>query len=71
MDEFNVETAAVLDQGGVEYSAVDAAMPLEELMAALEAMKEEGVTHVLMASGNYRGAQWQRMTADWSWASEA
>jgi len=70
MDEFNLETTAVLGGGGVEYSAKDAAVSLEDLIAALEEMRDEGVTHVVMASGNYRGAQWARVSANWSWASE-
>lgn len=70
MDNFNIETVAVLAGGNVEYSAEEAATPLEDLIAALEDMREEGVTHVVMSSGNYRGAQWARVNADWSWASD-
>lgn len=70
MPDFDLETTAVLGGGGVEYSAEEAATPLEDLIAALEEMRNDGVTHVVMASGNYRGAQWASVRSDWSWASE-
>lgn len=70
MTEINKETTAVLAGGGVEYGIEDAAIEIEELIATLEAMKEDGVEHVVMASGNYRGAQWASIRGDWSWASE-
>jgi hypothetical protein len=71
MDEFNKETTAVLGGGGVEYSIEAAATPIDELIAALEEMKEDGVEHVVMSSGNYRGAQWASVRPDWSWASDS
>ena len=70
MSEFNKETTAVLAGGGVEYAIEEAAIEIDELIATLEAMKEDGVEHVVMSSGNYRGAQWASIRGDWSWASE-
>jgi pyruvate-formate lyase-activating enzyme len=69
-ENVNKETTAVLAGGGVEYSIDEAAIEIDELIATLEAMKEDGVEHVVMSSGNYRGAQWSSIRGDWSWASE-
>lgn len=70
MSDINKETTAVLAGGGVEYDIAEAAIEIDELIATLEAMKEDGVEHVVMSSGNYRGAQWASIRGDWSWASE-
>jgi len=70
MSEFSKGNAVVLAGGGVEYSAEEAATPIDELIAALEDAKSEGAEFVLMASGNYRGAQWASVRPDWSWADE-
>jgi diketogulonate reductase-like aldo/keto reductase len=47
--------------GDVEYSPEDARLDIDELISALEEMKEEGATHVVGLSGNYRGAKYQRL----------
>ena len=67
---FSKSNTAVLGGGGVEYTIEEAATPIDELIAALEEMKADGVEHVVMSSGNYRGAQWASLAADWSWAEE-
>ena len=69
-NEINPETTAVLAGGGVEYSLADAAIEIDDLIEALEDMKNEGVTHVVQASGNYRGARWARVSARWSMAED-
>lgn len=67
---FDRETTVVLAGGGVEYDAEKAAVDIDDLIAALESAKDDGATHVVMSSGNYRGAQWASLRADYSWASE-
>jgi hypothetical protein len=52
---------ATMSAGSVEYGKADAEVSIDELIEALEAAKEDGATHVLGTSGNYRGAQWVRL----------
>lgn len=70
LNEINPETTAVLGGGRVEYSMAEAAVSLDELARTIEQMRDEGVTHVVMSSGNHRGAKWASITTNWSWASE-
>lgn len=53
-----------IDAGSVEYDKSKAAVDIDELIEALEAAKEDGVTDIVGLSGNYRGAQYVRMSAD-------
>lgn len=52
---------ALISAGSVEYSKEDAEVSIDELIAQLERAKEDGATHVLGLSGNYRGAQYVRL----------
>lgn len=52
---------AFMDAGSVEYSREDARIDIDELIAELEQLKEDGVTHVIGLSGNYRGAEYVRL----------
>lgn len=52
---------ATISAGSVEYSKTEAEVSIDEFIAALEAAKEDGATHVLGLSGNYRGAQYVRL----------
>lgn len=52
---------ATMSAGSVEYGKADAEVSIDELIEALEAAKEDGATHVLGLSGNYRGAQYVRL----------
>lgn len=63
----DIKTTAILAAGSVEYSKDEAEVRIEELIGMLEEMKSEGVTHLVMSSGNYRGAQWQNISTDWSY----
>lgn len=50
----------VLEGGDVCYSAHDGAEDINEMIRYLEKLRgEEGVTQVVLSSGNYRGAQYQ------------
>jgi pyruvate-formate lyase-activating enzyme len=66
------QTTITLSAGSVEYSLDEAAVPIEELIALLEEAKEDGATHVVGTSGNYRGAQWVRLGGHfgYGWADE-
>lgn len=63
-------TTAVIGGGSVEYSLHEAAVPIQEMIDALLEAQEDGATHVVAASGNYRGAQWERLSTHWTWADE-
>ena len=54
-------TAVFLSGGAVEYDYKQATVEIDDLIQALEEMKEQGAQYVTMSSGNYRGAQWQRI----------
>lgn len=52
---------AIISAGSVEYSKSKARVDIDELIDQLQQAKEDGATHVLATSGNYRGAQWVRL----------
>lgn len=52
---------AYISAGSVEYSKDEAEVSIDEFIAALEQAKEDGATHVVGLSGNYRGAQYVRL----------
>lgn len=56
--------------GNVEYSAKEAAVGIDEMIEALESAKEDGATHVVGFSGNYRGAQYTRLGLDFEFLEE-
>ena len=60
----------ILAGGRVEYDLAEASVEIGELIDALERAREDGATHVAMASGNYRGASWASVGTDWSWADD-
>jgi len=66
----NPENTITLNAGNVEYSLEEAAMPIADMIELLESAKSEGATHVVGASGNYRGAQWVRLGTMYGWADE-
>lgn len=53
---------ATIGAGSVEYSKTEAEYDINEFIAALEQAREDGATHVLGLSGNYRGAQYVRLS---------
>ena len=52
---------AYMSAGSVEYNRYEARLDIDELIAELEQAKEDGATHVIGLSGNYRGAQYVRL----------
>jgi hypothetical protein len=49
---------AYIAAGSVEYSKDAAQIPIDQFIQALEDAKEDGATHVVGLSGNYRGAKY-------------
>lgn len=66
----SAETTIVLNAGSVEYDITEAAADIDAVIATLEEAKEEGATHVVLPSGNHRGAQWMRLRASYDWAED-
>lgn len=60
----------VIPAGSVEYSIDEARIEIDDLISALESAKSDGAEFVVMASGNYRGAQWMRVSADLDFADD-
>lgn len=52
---------AYIPAGSVEYSREEAEVSIAELISALEALQDDGATHLVGLSGNYRGAQYVRL----------
>ena len=50
-----------IDAGAVEYSREDAEVSIEDLISQLQQAQDDGVTHVVGLSGNYRGAKYVRL----------
>ena len=63
-DANTTNTAVFLSGGAVEYDYKQATVEIDDLIQALEEMKEQGAQYVTMSSGNYRGAQWQRIDTE-------
>lgn len=63
-DATATNTAVFLSGGAVEYDYKQATVEIDDLIQALEEMKEQGAQYVTMSSGNYRGARWQRLDTE-------
>ena len=59
-----------LSTGGAEYNLTDAAVDINDLIDGLEEARDEGATHVVMPSGNRRGAQWIKLYVGCEWIDE-
>jgi len=62
-----METTVGINAGSVEYGANEAAVSIDEMIAALQAAKEDGAEYVVGFSGNYRGAKYVRLSTDYEW----
>lgn len=69
-EDITEETTVMLAGGSVEYSLEKAACSIEELIESLEQAREDGATHVVLSSGNYRGAQWATLRPGYDFLSE-
>ena len=64
------ETTITVGAGNVEYSAKEAAVSIDDVIEMLEAAKSEGATHLVLLSGNYRGAQYIRPQRGYDWLDD-
>jgi hypothetical protein len=64
------DTTIGLSAGNVEYSIDEAVVSIDELISALQEAKDEGATHVVGYSGNYRGAQYVSISTQWDFVGE-
>jgi hypothetical protein len=64
------ESTIVINAGNVQYSLEESAVTIDDMIEMLEMAKEEGATHVVGASGNYRGPQWVRLGRSYDWAND-
>lgn len=55
------EVVATISAGQVEYSKDEAKVSIAELIEQLQEAQENGATHVVGLSGNYRGASYVRL----------
>lgn len=56
--------------GRIEYSKEEAMTDIDAIIAMLNEAKADGATHVVLESGNYRGAKWQTLPAAYEWVDE-
>lgn len=61
---------ATLGAGAVEYDMAAAGVPISDLIEALESARDEGATHIVGLSGNYRGASYVRLSTSYDWADD-
>lgn len=60
-------STVAITSGTVTYSASEASVSIDELIATLEEAREDGATQVVGLSGNYRGAKYVRLFAEVEW----
>lgn len=70
MSEITDQNTIILSGGGVAYSLDDAAESIDELIETLESAKLDGMKYVALSSGNYRGAKWVSLSADYTVAED-
>lgn len=61
MFEQDERVFGLLYAGNVEYDKAAASVEIDVLIAALEEAREDGVTHIVGLSGNYRGPSYVRL----------
>lgn len=61
---------ATISAGNVEYDMDAAGVDIDELINALQEAKEDGATHLVGLSGNYRGASYVRLGVNVSFEGE-
>lgn len=65
-----MKNTIALSAGSVEYSREEAETSIDEMIQMLQAAKDDGATHVVGLSGNYRGAKWVRLGTDVEWLED-
>lgn len=66
----NPQDVVTLDTGDVEYSVEKAVMLIDDMIELMENAKEEGATHLVFLSGNYRGAQYLAAPRMYDWLDD-
>lgn len=64
------DNTVTLYAGSVEYDLEEAQQDIDSMIEALQSAKSEGATHVVLLSGNYRGAKYIRLRARYDWLSD-
>jgi 2-iminoacetate synthase ThiH len=54
----------IIHTGSVQYDADEASVDIDDFIESLERAREDGITHVCLESGNYRGAKYMTVYAD-------
>lgn len=70
METFDSAEVITVGAGNVEYSAEEAAVKIDDVIEMLESAKSEGATHLVLLSGNYRGAQYVRPQHGYDWLDD-
>lgn len=66
--KFDMEPITVtLYAGDVFYDVNEAAVSIDNLIQMLEYAKEDGATHIVLLSGNYRGPRYLGLSLDFDW----
>lgn len=58
------QNTVVISDGNVEYDLGDTAVPIDDLIAALQEAKENGAEYVTGLSGSHRGAKYMIVESD-------
>lgn len=56
--------------GTVEYDVEDAAVFIDDMIEMLEEAKKDGAKYIVGFSGNYRGAQYLRLSTEVEWLED-
>lgn len=65
-----MDITATMYAGSIEYSLDAAKVKIDDMIAALESAKADGAEFVVGLSGNYRGAQYVRLSTDLGWSDD-
>lgn len=60
-------TYVFMPASSVEYDVESAALDIDEMIELLKNAQDNGATHVVGLSGNYRGAQFVRLGTSLGW----
>ena len=66
----DITNTVTVGMGEVVYSVAEARVSLQHVRAMLNAAEEEGATHVVFLSGNYRGAQYLQPNHYYDWLED-
>lgn len=70
MSDVTKENTIVVADGEVEYSLTDAAIPIGQMIEALENARVDGAEYVVALSGNHRGAKYMAVNTAAEWLED-